>query len=223
MCCYKEILIIIPARAGSKRIKGKNRRLLNGVPLIEYSIKYAKKHIPGDIIISTDDKLIAPIANKLDVPILWRKNNKAKDETTATEVVQDVLNNLNKTYNYVILLQPTSPLRTKDLFKEAWKLFQNNSSKSLITVSPNKNKLGVVNNTVYFPKTYNFGERSQSLKPLYYENGSLYLFSYTLAKEGKMVCDSPLALIINHPFGTVDIDTEIDWLWAELIQKKYND
>ena len=62
MSSSSKILVIIPARAGSKRIKGKNTKPFNGFPLIEHSIKYAQSHIDGDIIISTDDKQIGSIA-----------------------------------------------------------------------------------------------------------------------------------------------------------------
>ena len=60
-------------------------------------------------------------------------------------------------------------------------------------------------------------------QPLYYENGLLYLCSYELAKSGKLISENPTAMIIEHPFASVDIDTELDWKWAELISKEYND
>jgi len=223
MSSSKEILVIIPARAGSKRIKGKNIKPFNGTPLIEYSIRYAQKFIKSDIVISTDDKLIAPIAQKYNVPILWRDQCLATGETPTSEVVKDVTSKLGNVYDYIVLLQPTNPLRPKNLFENAWEILQNKQCDSLLTVSLNEHKLGKLSDNVFKPYTYTFGQRSQDLESLYYENGLLYICSYELAKEGKLIGNEPSAMVVDHPFASVDIDTELDWKWAELIQKEYND
>ena len=68
MSSYRRILVIIPARAGSKRIKGKNTKPFNGIPLVVHSIQYAQRYIGGDLIISTDDKQIGSIAELHNVP-----------------------------------------------------------------------------------------------------------------------------------------------------------
>ena len=223
MSFSSKILIIIPARAGSKRIIGKNTKSFNGFPLIEHSIKYAQSHIGGDIIISTDDKLIESIAEHYNVTIVWRDENLAHDQTPTADVVKDVIERVEKSYDFVVLLQPTNPLRPKKMFKEAVKLLEEKKSDSLITVSLSKDKLGKIKQSAFKPYSYEFGQRSQDLEPLYYENGLLYLCSYELAKNGKLMSENPTAMIIEHPFASVDIDTELDWKWAELISKEYND
>ena len=223
MSSSNEILIIIPARAGSKRIKGKNIKSFNGFPLIEYSIKYAQIYVGGDIIISTDDEQIKSIGEQYNVPILWRDKSLAQDQTPTTDVVKDVIKRVNKTYDFVVLLQPSNPLRPKNMFKKALKLLEEKKSDSLLTVSLNEHKLGKIKHSAFKPYNYNFGQRSQDLDPLYYENGLLYLCSYELAKNGKLISKNPIAMIIEHPVASVDIDTELDWKWAELISKEYND
>ena len=223
MSFSSKILIIIPARAGSKRIKGKNTRSFNGFPLIEHSIRYAQSYIGGDIIISTDDKQIGSIAEKYSVTILWRDESLAQDQTPTTDVVKDVIERVEKSYDFVVLLQPTNPLRPKKMFKEAIKLLKEKKNDSLITVSLCEHKLGKIKQSAFKPYSYEFGQRSQDLEPLYYENGLLYLCSYELAKNGKLISENPTAMIIEHPFASVDIDTELDWKWAELISKEYND
>ena len=223
MSFSSKILIIIPARAGSKRIKGKNTRSFNGFPLIEHSIRYAQSYIGGDIIISTDDKQIGSIAEKYSVTIVWRDESLAQDQTPTTDVVKDVIERVEKSYDFVVLLQPTNPLRPKKMFKEAIKLLQEKKNDSLITVSLCEDKLGKIKHSAFKPYNYDFGQRSQDLDPLYYENGLLYLCSYELAKNGKLISKNPIAMIIEHPFASVDIDTELDWKWAELISKEYND
>jgi CMP-N-acetylneuraminic acid synthetase len=217
------ILVIIPARAGSKRIKGKNLKPFNGTPLIEHSIKYAQNYIDSDIVISTNDKLITPVAKKYNVPILWRDEELSDDKTPTSEVIKAVVNELKKSYDYVVLLQATNPLRPKNLFKKAWDLLQEKQGDSLLTVSLNTHKMGKVNNSIFEPFTYKFGQRSQDLEPLYYENGLLYICSHSLAKSGSIIGKSPIAMSVDHPYGSVDIDTELDWKWAELISKEYND
>lgn len=223
MSFSSKILVIIPARAGSKRIKGKNTKYFNGITLIEHSIKYAQNHIDGDIIISTDDKQIESIAEQYSVPILWRNESLAQDQTPTTDVVKDVIERVEKSYDFVVLLQPTNPLRPKKMFKEAIKLLEEKKSDSLITVSLSEHKLGKINHSAFKPYSYEFGQRSQDLEPLYYENGLLYVCSYELAKNGKLMSENPTAMLIEHPYGSVDIDTELDWKWAELISKEYND
>ena len=223
MSFSSKILIIIPARAGSKRIKGKNTRSFNGFPLIEHSIRYAQSYIGGDIIISTDDKQIGSIAEKYSVTIVWRDESLAQDQTPTTDVVKDVIERVEKSYDFVVLLQPTNPLRPKKMFKEAIKLLQEKKNDSLITVSLCEDKLGKIKQSAFKPYSYEFGQRSQDVEPLYYENGLLYLCSYELAKNGKLISENPTAMIIEHPFASVDIDTELDWKWAELISKEYND
>ena len=223
MILAPSILIIIPARAGSKRIKGKNTKSFNGFPLIEHSIKYAQSYIGGDIIISTDDKQIESIAEQYNVPIIWRNESLAQDQTPTTDVVKDVIERVNKTYDFIVLLQPTNPLRPKDMFDKALELLLEKESDSLLTVSLSEHKLGKIKHSAFKPYTYEFGQRSQDLEPLYYENGLLYVCSYELAKNGKLMSENPTAMLIEHPFGSVDIDTELDWKWAELISKEYND
>ena len=223
MSSYNRILVIIPARAGSKRIKGKNTKPFNGIPLIEYSIKYAQRYIGGDIIISTDDKQIGSIAEQYNVPILWRNESLTQDQTPTTDVIKDVIERVEKSYDFVVLLQPTNPLRPKKMFKEAIKLLEEKKSDSLITVSLSEHKLGKINHSTFKPYNYEFGQRTQDLEPLYFENGLLYLCSFELAKSGKLISENPTAMIVEHPFASVDIDTELDWKWAELISKEYND
>ncbi len=223
MSFSSKILVIIPARAGSRRMKGKNTKYFNGFPLIEHSIKYAQSHIDGDIIISTDDKQIESIAEQYNVTILWRNDSLAHDQTPTTDVVKDVIERVNKTYDFVVLLQPTNPLRPKDMFDKALELLLEKESDSLLTVSLSEHKLGKIRHSAFKPYSYEFGQRSQDLEPLYYENGLLYVCSYELAKNGKLMSENPTAMLIEHPYGSVDIDTELDWKWAELISKEYND
>jgi CMP-N-acetylneuraminic acid synthetase len=219
----EEFLVVIPARAGSKRIKNKNRALFNNKPLITHSIEYAKERIGADIIINTNDKLIAPIAQKYGVEIMWREEHLAQDESSTLEVLKDVVKRANNKYKFIVLLQPTNPLRPKNLFKECLDLLSKNPNQSVITVGENKHKLGTINNKAYQPTSYCFGQRSQDLEPLFYENGLMYIIPLKSISEGELMTENPSACIVKHPFSTVDIDDEIDLKWAQFISKNYSD
>lgn len=215
------ILTIIPARGGSKRLPGKNIKELNGKPLLGYSIEYAQQFIEGDVLVSTDDEKIAQIAQQYDIEVQIRPTHLALDNTPTIDVLKYVLMSVEKEYDFVVLLQPTNPLRPENLFQEAWNLLQKEKGSSLLTVSLNQHKLGKLKGNHFQPYTYQFGQRSQDLDPLYYENGLLYITASELLKEGVLMDDNSIAMPINHPYATVDIDNEIDWQWAEfLIQKE---
>lgn len=219
----EEFLVVIPARAGSKRIKNKNRILFNNKPLIAQSIEYAKENIGADIIINTNDKFISPIAEQYGVDIMWREEHLAQDQSTTLDVLKDVVERVSEKYKYIILLQPTNPLRPKNLFNDCLNLLSKKQDQSVITIGENKNKLGIINNGIYQPSSYSFGQRSQDLEPLFYENGLMYIIPFSTIKQGMLMSEEPSACVVKHPFSTVDIDHEIDLKWAEFISKNYSD
>lgn len=109
----KKVLAIIPARGGSKGLPGKNIKEINGKPLLFYTIDAAKKSLYIDhIFLSTDSVEIARIGEKygLDVPFL-RPASLATDGAATMDVIAHVIDSLNETYDIIVILQPTSPLR----------------------------------------------------------------------------------------------------------------
>tara|TARA_B110000467_G_C18292063_1_gene465480 strand:+ start:832 stop:1500 length:669 start_codon:yes stop_codon:yes gene_type:complete len=214
------ILVIIPARGGSKRLPRKNIKELAGKPLLTYSIEYAQQQIEGDVLVSTDDEEIAQIARKHGAEVQLRPAELAMDDTPTIDVLKQLLSTVEKEYDFVVLLQPTNPLRPETLFQEAWTLLQKEGGRSLLTVSLNQHKLGKINCNRFQPYTYQFGQRSQDLDPLYYENGLLYIATVSLVKSGVLMDENSIAMPIDHPYATVDIDDEMDWQWAEFLMQK---
>ena len=215
------ILVIIPARGGSKRLPGKNIKELAGKPLLTYSIEYAQQQIEGDLLVSTDDEEIAQIARKHGAEVQLRPAELAMDDTPTIDVLKQLLSTVEKEYDFVVLLQPTNPLRPANLFQEAWTLLEKEKENSLLTVSLNQHKLGRIKNNRFQPYAYQFGQRSQDLDSLYYENGLLYIATVSLVKSGVLMDENSIAMPIDHPYATIDIDDEMDWQWAEfLIQKE---
>lgn len=213
-----KIVVIIPARGGSKRLPNKNIKQLNGKPLISYSIEYAQKNIPNaDIIVSTDNVEISAISKQFGAIVQKRPSALSEDETPTIDVLQYVIKQVDNQYDFIVLLQPTNPLRPDNLFHNAWNALLDTNEESLFTVSLNHHKLGKINNGVFMPTSYNFGERSQDLSPLYYENGLIYISSTSLIKKGILMNESSVPMIVNHTYSSVDIDTELDWNWAEFL------
>ncbi|EFT0285102.1 acylneuraminate cytidylyltransferase family protein, partial [Campylobacter coli] len=174
-------LAIIPARAGSKGIKNKNLVLLNDKPLLYYTINAAKnsKYI-DKIVLSSDGDNILEYGKTQGIDTLKRPKELALDDTTSDKVVLHALK-FYKDYENVILLQPTSPLRTSEHIDKAFEIFKNTNANSLISVCEYDNKIlkafmcdekgnlkGICNNN------YPFTPR-QKLPKTYMSNGAIYI------------------------------------------------
>ena len=130
-------IAIIPARGGSKRLLNKNIMFLGGIPLFAYSISYAKENHIDKIVVSTDDALIKEIALQYGVEVIDRPKDLATDDSPTIDTLKFVMENVEGHYDYVIVLQPTNPLRPKNLLKEAIKALKNGNFDSLMSVTKN--------------------------------------------------------------------------------------
>lgn len=214
-------IAIIPARGNSKRLPNKNIKLIQGMPLLVHSILYAKENGIQKIIVSTNDSIIKEIALKHGAEVIERPEELSGDECTTVSALQHVLESIDESFQNVILLQPTNPLRPKKLLKEAFQKFIEENYDSLMTVTRNEQKFGKISNNKFIPFNYKIGQRSQDLEPLYFENGLLYITKASLILEGKIVGENNCPFIVNHPFAKVDIDTQEDFEYAEFLLKKY--
>lgn len=215
-------IAIIPARGGSKRLPNKNIKLLGGIPLLVHSINFAKENGIDKIVVSTDDVFIKEIALQYGAEVMGRPVALATDNSPTVDTLKHVMENVAKNYDYVVLLQPTNPLRPKNLLQEALKRMKEGNFDSLMTVTRNEKKFGKITNDKFTPYNYAIGQRSQDLEPLYYENGLLYIAKTTLILEGKLIGENHLPFIVNHPYAKVDIDTQEDFDYAEYLFNKYN-
>lgn len=217
-------IAIIPARGDSKRLPGKNIKVLGDHPLVAHSILYAKRFpdIINKIIVSTDDDRIAEVAKSYEADVCMRPKELALDNEPIITALQHTLQSFSESINDVFLLQPTNPLRPFKLLPDVFKKYVESDSKSLVTVSLLKEKFGHVLNNKFTPANYYFGQRSQDLKPLYKENGLLYIIKSKAIIEGKILTDDNQAYITNSPFDNVDIDVETDFHFAEVLLKKYS-
>ena len=216
------LLALIPARGGSKEIFRKNIKLLNGKPLIKWTIDTAKKSKSIDrLVVSTDDAEISEIAKKLgaEVPFI-RPAEISKDETPGIEPALHAIKNIPN-YEWLLLLQPTSPLRNVDDIEGIFKFCKENNSPSAVSVCEvNKHP-----DHMYF-KYDNFHlrpfvknkleiTRRQEFTPLYVTNGALYLAKIEwLIKTKSFIGQETLGFLMPMD-RSIDLDSSYDWNLAE--------
>lgn len=218
-------ITIIPARGGSKRFPGKNIHEFLDKPLIAHSIDFSYEcSLVSHTYVSTDDEKIKNVSSQFGAEIINRPTELGSDFATSAEVMKDAVGQLvtnGVEFDYVILLQATNPLRPKGLLEKAIRVIEEIKPDSLMTVTKSELKLGKIVDNHFKPWNYQFGQRSQDLEPLYYENGLLYITSKELLLQGKIISENMYPMVVEHIFGEVDIDTREDMEYAEFIAKRY--
>ncbi|MQP24761.1 acylneuraminate cytidylyltransferase family protein [Flavobacterium sp. LMO8] len=215
-------IAIIPVRGGSRRLPGKNIKLLGGIPLLAHSILYAKRHdFINEVYVSTDDEAIKQVALQYGALVIDRPQSLSGDLEPTVSALKHVLESIDGVVENVILLQATNPLRPQNLLKEAFTIFQEKQVDSLFTVSRSYHKLGKIANNAFIPYNYEVGQRSQDLEPLYYENGLLYITKSSVILNNEIITNESFPLEVKHPFASVDIDTQEDFDYAEYLLGKF--
>jgi CMP-N,N'-diacetyllegionaminic acid synthase len=224
MYTNKTFLAIIPARGGSKRLPRKNVLDLCGKPLIAYTIEAALKSKYIDkVIVSSDDEEILNISKKNGADIIKRPIDLANDTATTFDAIKHTIDNFEK-YDYIVLLQPTSPLRNEKHIDEAIELLENKNADSIISVcemdhsplwSNTLPKNGNMNN---FLRDEVLNKRSQDLEKYYRLNGAIYICKTDKLLENKsfFLKDNIFAYIMDRK-SSIDIDEEIDFLFAQRV------
>jgi len=225
-----EILGIIPARGGSKSLRKKNIRKLAGKPLIYYTIKEAKKSkFITKLVVSTENLEISKIVKKYKIEVINRPKNLASDNIPAISVISNTLTQLNQSQAYnpdiIVLLQPTSPLRTTKNIDEAIKLFLKGDRDSIISVCKIKHplewiyKISNKGKLEKFLKKNNEIFRRQDSPELYELNGAVYVFDKNKFLKTKKIIEKNSKPYIMPIELSVDIDNKFDFTMAELILK----
>lgn len=214
-----KVLAVVTARGGSKRLPGKNIKLLGGRPLITWSIDIAKD-IPNicDILVSTDDKCIADIALDAGAYVPWlRPAELATDTAASADVCIHALDWYEEQHGPVdglLLLQPTSPFRSRDTLISGMDCYIRHQFRTIVGVSPARSHpywCYRIENDAMHPF---MGKhlRSQDLPPAYVTNGSFYLISpHNLRTERSFYGANVVPLIMDAEKEALDIDTEWDW------------
>ena len=225
------LLALIPARGGSKGIPGKNIRPLAGKPLIAHTIAVALQ-VPalGRVVVSTDDSAIANVALHwgAEVPFL-RPPELAADDTPGIAPVLHALEQLPDV-SQVLLLQPTSPLRSSADIEGILAFQRERQCPSVVSVCASGKhpqwmfRLGAAGELSPFLATSAAtADCRQQLEPAYAFNGALYLCDRAwLQNHGSFMGPGTLGYPMP-PERSVDIDTPLDWLWAETLLQHAED
>ena len=227
----KTVISIIPARGGSKGLPRKNILPLGGKPLIAWAIEIAlgSKYIDR-CIVSTDDKEIADIAEKYGAEIpFMRPKNFATAEATGNSVIKHALlhlQDLNQFYDYVVLLEPTSPLTESSDVDTALEKLKNNrdSADSITSVSKVEyahpvydtriNEKGLI--SPYIGKSFK-SYRRQDIEDLYYIDGSLYISDSNSFIEKESFFHEKTMPYIVPQWKSFEVDSKIDLICIEAI------
>lgn len=219
-----EILVVIPARGGSKGIPRKNLRALNGKPLIYYSINNAlSSELVSDVFVSSDDDEILTISQNFGAQIHKRPKALAEDATTLDPVIYECYKYAeitnNKKYDFVITLQPTSPLlKTQSLKLAIEKLIENDSIDTIISCVNDTHLTWVKNNNKFEPN-YEKRLNRQYLKPIYKETGGFLITRNRIISENNRIGKSVYLQELSGGEG-IDIDTHEDWALCDYLLRK---
>jgi CMP-N,N'-diacetyllegionaminic acid synthase len=224
----KTFLAVIPARGGSKRLPGKNLLNLSGKPLIAWTIEPAlKSKYIDSVVVSTDNINIANIAKKYGANIpCMRPDILSKDKSKTIDAVLhvlDCLDNIDDHYDYMILLQPTSPLRTLKNIDNSIEVLINKNASAVISVCESRHSplwCNRISSNGDMSKFFNANmlKRSQDLKKYVCLNGAIYICSINKLKEEKTFFLSSSCLSYEMTLEeSIDIDTKFDFLHASAI------
>lgn len=224
MISNKTFLAIIPARGGSKRLPRKNVLPLAGKPLINWSIEAGlNSQYINKVLVSSDDDEVLSIAQQAGADIIRRPAELAQDGSTSFDAIKHAIDN-TEAHDYVVLLQPTSPLRTSQHIDEAIQLLEHKNADAVISVTTMEhsplwaNTLPSDDSMVGFLREEVLDLRSQELGSHYRLNGAIYIAKTDklLAAGSFFLKDNVYAYKMPNEYS-VDIDTELDFNWAEFL------
>lgn len=223
-------IAVIPARSGSKGLKDKNIKLMNGKPLLAYSIEAALQSGIFDCVhVSTDSDSYAEIGRKYgaDIPFL-RSDEMATDSAGSWDVVLEVIQkykDLGQTYDMVTLLQPTSPLRNKEDIISAYMEYKEKKAQAIVSVCEMEHSplwSNVLPNDLSmegFVK-HQANRQRQKLDKYYRINGAIYMVSVPFLEDGTNIYRQGCYAYVMDSRKSIDIDTQLDFDIAEYLVVK---
>jgi len=226
-----KVLAIVPARSGSKRLPHKNKKILEGKPLIQWTLDFAT-HLPDfcDVLLTSDDPEIIEFSKNHNISAPWvRPAELALDSSSSIDVALHALNWYEENYGSVdclLLLQPTSPIRRISDFHRGISLFLDFGAASVVSVAKSAtHPMWAYKMDGQYLKPYltNSGNsiQSQDLPDSFTPNGAYFFISPSeLRKEKAFITDKTVPLIIESPVFNLDIDTEEDFDMAQFLIKR---
>ncbi|MDY0192339.1 MAG: acylneuraminate cytidylyltransferase family protein [Aliarcobacter butzleri] len=227
------ILCTICARGGSKGVKNKNIKELNGKPLIAYTIEQAKASgLFEYIVISTDSDDIANIAKQYGAEVFFKRSSEmASDTAGKLDVIKDAFKrseeHYNKTFDYLIDLDATAPLRIVEDIINSFKQFKENDNDNLITAMPSRRSpyFNLVeqdkDGKVYLSKKLDSTViRRQDAPKSYDMNASIYIWKRDIILNENSIFLEKTGLYVMPEERSIDIDNELDFKFVEFFMKE---
>ena len=223
------IVAVVPARGGSKRLPRKNVRPIAGKPMVAFTLEAARGcRLVRAVYVSSEDIEVREIAGRLGAGVIERPASLAEDHVQNTDVVRHALDSLaaqGERFDHVVLLQPTSPLRTARHLEECLAAYLERGAASVVSVCPAEHHpatLLVERDGLLEP--YETGadvERRQDTLPVAYRpNGAIHaLATSTFLARGRFVVAPCLAYVMSRE-DSVDVDRELDVLVADLLLRR---
>lgn len=212
-----KILIVIPARGGSKGIPKKNIRFMQGKPLIAYAIGTAKKIEEATVVVTSDDDEILEISEIYGAVGIKRTDELATDNVTLDPVVQDAVIQMeqlyNKIYDIVITMQPTSPLLTADTLQKGVEYFEQGEYDTVISGVNRPHLSWRIQGDLCIPN-YEKRLNRQYLPKNLVETGAFVITKRTFVTENSRF-GNKVSIYEMPEREAVDIDTPQDWWIAE--------
>ncbi len=231
----RSVLCTICARGGSKGIKNKNIKELDGKPLIAYTIEQAK--ISGlfeHIVISTDSDDIATIAKTYGAEVFFKRSDEISSDTAGKlDVIKDAFVRseayYGKQYDYLVDLDATAPLRSVDDIKNAFAQFLKENNDNLITAMPSRRspyfnlvEVSVDGKVTLSKKLNGTIVRRQDAPKSYDMNASIYIWKREVLLGQKSLFLKKTGLYVMPEERSIDIDTELDFEFVEFLMRKKN-
>ena len=230
-----KILCTICARGGSKGVKNKNIKQINGKPLIAYTIEQAKESkLFEHIVISTDSDDIANIAKEYSAEVFFKRNVEMSSDTAGKlDVIRDAFVRSEEYYgekfDYLMDLDATAPLRVVDDIRNSFQQFLDNDNDNLITAMPSRRSpyFNLVevdkDGKVYLSKKLDDTVvRRQDAPKSYDMNASIYIWKRDIILNRKSIFLEKTGLYIMPENRSIDIDSELDYKFVEFLMKEKN-
>lgn len=223
------MIIVIPARGGSKRLPRKNIRLLGGKPLLAYTIEAAlEADIPASVIVSTEDEEIAEIAKKYGADVMPRPAELAADDSPTEAALLHVLDEKQKegiSPEWIMTLSPTSPFRSSKTIRMFFDAARGTGDDvdCYMSVSEDRRDFWRLEESGYLRRLFpDAPRRQQQREPLYEENSAIYVTRVSALRRTGVILGDAVKPFILDPLEATDINTAHDfWLAESLVANTY--
>lgn len=225
----RKILGLIPARAGSVGLRNKNILKIKGKSLVEYAIDVGiRSRSISEVVVSTDSNKIISISKKKKINFIKRPDYLSSSNAKISDVILHALNfykKKNKYFEYIVCLQPTTPLKNSKMIDNGVKQIIKEGSDSLVSVYKVEDNhpsrmYSILNNKMIPLDKNNQSLNRQKLRKIYHRDGNVYIFKTSSLEKNKDLYGKKISPMILDVKFKLNIDNKLDFDLAKLILEK---